>query len=50
LAYVKEHRDVRPQQSFIACIDQLNEKLQDLKEAMSSAEQTSAIDDEQISS
>jgi hypothetical protein len=50
LSYVQEHRAVRPQQSFIACIDQLNDKLQDLKEAMSSAEQTSATDDEQTSS
>ncbi len=49
LKYVEEHRAVRPQQSFIACIDQLNEKLQDLKEAMSNANQTSATDDEQTS-
>jgi hypothetical protein len=47
LKYVEEHRAVRPQQSFIECIDQLNDKLQELKEAMSSAEQTSGSDDEQ---
>ncbi len=45
MKYVEEHRDVRPQQSFVACIDQLNEKLQELKEAMSSANQTSTTDD-----
>jgi hypothetical protein len=50
LTYVKAHRDVRPQQSFIGCIDQLNEKLQELKEAIASADQTSATDEEQTSS
>jgi len=39
LEYVERHRDVRPQQSFLGCIDQLNEKLQELKEAMSNAEE-----------
>lgn len=41
LTYVEQHRDVRPQQSFLSCIDQLNEKLQELKEAMASANQIS---------
>jgi len=47
LKYVEEHRAVRPQQSFIGCIDQLNEKLHELKEAMSTDNQTSITDDEQ---
>jgi len=47
LKYVEEHRAVRLQQSFVACIDQLNEKLQELKEAMSTADQTSVTDNEQ---
>lgn len=46
---MEEHRAVRPQQSFLASIDQLNEKLQERKDAMSSAEQTSPVDDEQTS-
>ncbi|CAF1239582.1 unnamed protein product [Rotaria sordida] len=50
LKYVEEHRPIRPQQSFIASIDKLNEKLQELKEAMSTANQTSVTDDEQTSS
>ncbi|CAF5220501.1 unnamed protein product, partial [Rotaria magnacalcarata] len=52
LKYVEEHRPIRPQQSFIACIDNLNEKLQELKEAMSNANQISIdadADDEQAS-
>ncbi|UJR29216.1 hypothetical protein I4U23_010430 [Adineta vaga] len=47
LKYVEKHRDVRPQQSFVVHIDQLNEKLQELKEAMSSANQTSTNDNEE---
>lgn len=47
LEYVEKHRDVRPQQSFVAHVDQLNEKLQELKEAMSSANHTSKTHDEQ---
>ncbi|CAF1266757.1 unnamed protein product [Adineta ricciae] len=47
LEYVEKHRDVRPQQSFIGHVDQLNEKLQELKEAMSSANHTSKNHDEQ---
>ncbi len=46
---MEEHRAIRPQQSFVVCIDQLNEKLHELKEAMSNANQTSVIDDEQTS-
>lgn len=40
LDYVERHRSVRPQQSFVACIDQMNEKLRSLKDAMSNANQT----------
>ncbi|CAF1108289.1 unnamed protein product [Adineta ricciae] len=47
LEYVEKHRDVRPQQSFVAHVDQLNEKLQELKEAMSSANHASKNHDEQ---
>ncbi|CAF3415227.1 unnamed protein product [Rotaria socialis] len=45
LKYVEKHRPIRPQQSFIACIDNLNEKLQELKEAMSNVNQISIDDD-----
>ena len=49
MKYVEEHRDVRPQQSNLAYIDQMKEKLQELKDAMSTADQTSKNEDEQIS-
>ena len=49
MKYVEEHRDVRPQQSSLACIDQLNEKLQELKDAMSVADQPLANDAEETS-
>ncbi|CAF1503183.1 unnamed protein product [Adineta steineri] len=48
LKYVEEHRDVRPHLSFIDCIDHLNEKLHKLKEAMSTANQTSTTEDKEI--
>lgn len=49
LKYVEKYRSVRPQQSFVACIDKLNEKLQQLKESMLKANETFADDDEHTS-
>ncbi|CAF0885581.1 unnamed protein product [Didymodactylos carnosus] len=37
LQYVMERREVRPQSSFISCIDELNNRLHNLKETMEDA-------------
>lgn len=40
LEFVEHCRPIRPQHSFLEYVDQLNEKLNDLKDAMANAEQT----------